>query len=738
MQDIGSNEQPGQNWLIENGYKLFPVHEKGKPPYAWNREDIAVGDAPAWGVRLGLNDLIVDIDPRNFAADEFGNTVNSFSLLEQHCGLDDGWEKDTLVVKTPSGGYHIYVRLPDGLQSEHLTIRKKDTRFPGLDFLTYRSYAVGVGSQFPSTPNPYMAATSPRAPMAIPPALLNYVTERLHDRTPQVAETAVTDDDADNVKAFEVYLAGVSIPETGRRSDIFYSVACRGRDLGLSEDRTAYMVHEWQSAECGCTYADVKERCANAFRYNRNTPGVIAPSRFKNGWAEEAAKVAESPKVSFLDVNKLLEELNTPLYGDDQAGPSGYDVTAEQMIVDGEGTPKKCLQNLIVYLMRDNFGKCLRLNELDLSIEVFGQLPWRRKGDISSLSDDDLIFLEQYVERSIRISFPEKTHLKAMRVISEKNRYHPIKRYIESTVWDGVPRLNQWLVRYCGAIDTEYVRRVGKLFVQGAVKRIYQPGCKFDYVMILEGNEGTGKSSVANILGGKWYANAFIDPKDKDTVSLINRSWIVEVAEMEVFKKAEANALKAFITRATDNIRLPYEKIVRPIDRHSVFLGTINPEESGYLADDAENRRYWPVWTEKIDLKGLSEVRDQLFAEAYALYKEGKDALFLETESLVAMQREEVEKRKQADPWTFLIGDYLKANPQLDGITMRTLCLDLLGMKPDRMRRGDQSRVGRVMKRLGWEHNIVDGQGGYTRPVFEILAREEKSIRAGLKDLKTN
>jgi putative DNA primase/helicase len=253
-------------------------------------------------------------------------------------------------------------------------------------------------------------------------------------------------------------------------------------------------------------------------------------------------------------------------------------------------------------------------------------------------------------------------------------------------------------------------------------------------VLILEGNEGTGKSSVANILGGRWYANAFIDPKDKDTVSLINRSWIVEVAEMEVFKRAEANALKAFITRGTDNIRLPYEKIVRPIERHSVFLGTINPEDSGYLADDAENRRYWPVWTGKIDLAGLAEIRDQLFAEAYALYKEGKDALFLDTESLVAMQREEVEKRKQADPWVFLLGDYLKGNPTLDAITMRTICLDLLGMKPDRMRRGDQSRVGRVMKRLGWEHGVVDGQGGYYRPVHEILAREQKAVTELLLD----
>lgn len=720
-----------KNWLLDNGYTLFPVYEKGKPPYAWNREDIAVGDAPAWGIRLGLNDLIVDIDPRNFGVDEFGNTVNSFSLFEQYCGLEDGWEKETLVVRTPSGGYHIYVRLPEGTQTEFVCMRKKDDRFPGLDFLTYRSYAVGVGSHFPSTPNPYMAATSPRAPMATPPALLKYVTERLQDRTPKTAEIAVTEDDADNVKAFEVYLAGKEIPETGRRSDVFYSAACRGRDLGLTEDRVAYMVHAWQLDECGCTYDDVKTRCENAYRYNQNTPGVIAPSRFKSEWAEEAKAPVEST-VQLLDVNKLLEELNTPASTNEQAGPSGYDVGAEQMIVDKEGTPKKCLQNLIVYMLRDNFGKCLRLNEMDLSIEVFGQLPWRRKGDMTSICDDDLTFLEQYIERSVRISFPEKAHLKAIRVIAEKNRYHPIKKYIESCQWDGVPRLSQWLVKYCGAVDTEYVRRVGKLFIQGAVKRIYQPGCKFDYVMILEGNEGTGKSSVANILGGKWYANAFIDPKDKDTVSLINRSWIVEVAEMEVFKKAEANALKAFITRATDNIRLPYEKIVRPIDRHSVFLGTINPEDSGYLADDAENRRYWPVWTEKIDLKGLAEVRDQLFAEAYVLYKEGKDALYLDTEALVAMQKEEVDKRKQSDPWTFLIGDYLKANPQLDSITMRTLCLDLLGMKPDRMRRGDQSRVGRVMKRLGWEHGIVDGQGGYTRPIHEILAREQRAVKLGL------
>jgi len=192
---------------------------------------------------------------------------------------------------------------------------------------------------------------------------------------------------------------------------------------------------------------------------------------------------------------------------------------------------------------------------------------------------------------------------------------HPIREWLNSLKWDGVPRLNTWLSTYCGALESEYVNAVGRKTLMGAVARVYEPGIKFDSVLVLEGEQGTGKSTTCAILGGKWFGDAPLDIHNpKDTIEYVHSHWIIEFSEMASTRKADVNALKNFITRQEDDARPAYARVRVRFPRQSIFIGTVNPDNIGYLSDDTGNRRFWPVLCTKFSLEKLRADRDQLFA----------------------------------------------------------------------------------------------------------------------------
>lgn len=209
-----------------------------------------------------------------------------------------------------------------------------------------------------------------------------------------------------------------------------------------------------------------------------------------------------------------------------------------------------------------------------------------------------------------------------------KNIVNPPKEYFEKLEWDRKPRLNNWLIYYCGAEydNPEYVCMVGEKWLIGIVKRIYEPGCKFDTALILEGAQYKGKSSVFSILATIGNECYFIDDgvnfRDKDSLMKLQGKLIYEMAELVSFRKAETEEIKSFITRRIDMYRPPYGRKVIERPRMFVIGGSTNPS-GGYLTDPTGNRRYWCVRIGDIDLSGLEKARDQLWAEAVYKYKNG-------------------------------------------------------------------------------------------------------------------
>jgi len=206
---------------------------------------------------------------------------------------------------------------------------------------------------------------------------------------------------------------------------------------------------------------------------------------------------------------------------------------------------------------------------------------------------------------------------KSSNALTEQETQKSVTDYLDSLAWDGVPRLDRWLIDYAGAEDTSNVRGASRAILVAAVRRARQPGCKFDQLLVICGPQGCGKSQALQLLAvnDAWFTDAltFVDAADKQVVELIAGKWIVEAGELEGLIQKDAAALKAFLARLVDEARLAYQRDRTRVPRGFVVVGTTSAPD--YLMDTG-SRRYWPVTVRSFDLARLAEVRDQLWAEA--------------------------------------------------------------------------------------------------------------------------
>lgn len=247
--------------------------------------------------------------------------------------------------------------------------------------------------------------------------------------------------------------------------------------------------------------------------------------------------------------------------------------------------------------------------------------------------------------------------------------YNPVAMYLEALAWDGVRRLDEWLIKYCGAQDTPYNRRIAAMWMIAACARGVSPGCKVDNVLVLEGIQGSRKSSTFAALGDPWFSGTPLVLGNKDSYQITSSTWIIELAELSSLRAGEVEAHKAFLSAASDKYRPPYGKVPESFDRHCVFGGSTNELE--YMQDSTGNRRFWAVRVaDTIDVDGIRRDRDQLWAEAHHRYLHAdvtpdRADPACPGERWWMSQAEEVEaavviaERRAEDPWVGLILEWL-------------------------------------------------------------------------------
>jgi putative DNA primase/helicase len=346
---------------------------------------------------------------------------------------------------------------------------------------------------------------------------------------------------------------------------------------------------------------------------------------------------------------------------------------------------------------------CLAYNEFASRITVIRPVPWDTKPTPRELNDHDVTNFSSWVYEKYTLNVKPGQILAGMGAIAQDNSWHPVREYLSGLTWDGVPRLDTWLVDRMGVEDSAYVRKVSAWWLMQATARVMTPGCQADYALLLVGQQGVGKSTLAKTLASEaWFTDDAGQIGAKDSAMNVAGRWIVELAELSSVRKADTDTVKSFITRRWDKLRLPYGRLVSEHPRQCAFIGTTNDQMP--LIDRTGNRRFWPIAVSDrtLDVEALAAVRDQLWAEALARFQAGEK--YYPENADLALFAAEASKYEADDSLSDCIDEWLE-NPtgwtESVRLTTRYVMGRILGI--DRATRADELRAISCLMRAGFK-----------------------------------
>jgi putative DNA primase/helicase len=412
-------------------------------------------------------------------------------------------------------------------------------------------------------------------------------------------------------------------------------------------------------------------------------------------------KVKTASKQSRKPRGWLLEK-KTPPPGVTFTGPSNE--WREQLRFSGGGNPKllKTAQNVQLVLTHDErWHGVVAYNVFSNTTLIRRQPPFARPDEGSSWNDTDDTRLQFWIEREFDVTVPLEAVSRAVNAAAHAAGFHPVREYLNGLQWDGENRLDGWLAKTFEVERSPYSQAVASKWAISAVARIYEPGCKVDHVLVLEGEPRIGKSTAVMALCGneEWFLDELEEMGTRDSAAQIAGRWIVELGELDTINRSEVSAIKAFISRQVDRYRPAYGHRVVQQPRQCVFIGTVNPGANGYLRDETGNRRFWPVaCRSRADIEWLRANRDQLWAEAVARYK-GREPWHLVEEVIEQAASAEQQSRVYRDALQGKIEHWLVGREETSVPEVLERMLDLPMAKWDPAL---QQRVGRALIVAGW------------------------------------
>lgn len=425
-------------------------------------------------------------------------------------------------------------------------------------------------------------------------------------------------------------------------------------------------------------------------------------------------------------------------------------------VTDSKGNEKvrQCGENFARVILNDPAlsGK-IKDDTFGHRLMYLGQLPWRSSGDTyGDWTDKDDSAMFSYID--VKYNLRNKSDYEdGFNMALIENSYDPLVGFLDALEWDGKHRINHAMTEYLGVIPSKYNLAAFRVFLQGAVRRAYEPGCKFDYMMVLVGKQGDGKSTFFKMLAcnDEWYDENFNfkDTNSKTTIEHMAGKWILEMGEMDTMKKdrVTADELKAFITTQADTYRVPFGRRPERRPRQCVFCGTSN--DVNFLKDRTGNRRYLPIDCNaspetKKKIFNYEEARPyfrQVIAEAVDYYKKHPTAPLVLPYEIEEEAKQAQLRHLEEDVWVSIIEDYLDSEP-VYRVNAAYLWDRAFDKDPADMRKGEASRILTIMRNdiKGW-HEIgkarLNGYGN-SAVCFERDANPKATQNGPLGDIFEN
>lgn len=686
-----------------NGWVLTPLRDKVPYVKGWQhtkwQPDLDQGifqNCKSAGWVIPKDYVVIDVDNHEKDGRKLGS--ETLKKLSAHFGFDL-FKNAGVIVKTASGGFHLYYKI-----DTNENVINSLPNFPSVEFKHLGRQVVVPGSVL-SDGRDYkyhVLSQGFDAITMLPDNLVAAITSAkiAAVATPTKIETAF-DAEAD-VAAYIEFLQKQPDLLAGERNNTFYYLACEAKDSGLSRKTALGLLTNYNREKVRplLDQGEISQCVNSAFTYSKNKTAVRSVA------ADFAADQLSDKTPEKLTEEEAKKQFSECVDWRDSLIKSKGGVVSRTNF--GTKNTEIHLDNL------PNFRDKLAVNLFSMDTIWRRPAPWHKPtvltGEIDKvLDDDDLIRMREALNQ---VGFdPTTSHvLEASRAVSLRNEYHPVKEYFEKLpVWDGVSRLAGFFPELCGAEDCAYSQQLGVKIFTAIVARIYNPGCKFDYLPIFIGEQGIGKSTLLEAIAIKpqWYTDNLGAIDNKDVILRMRSKLIVENAELTMFDKNDPNTVKAFLSRRVDRDRLPYDRLPRDLPRQCIIIATTNKDR--FLQDETGNRRMWPVELTKINLPGVKKLLPLFYAEAIARFKAG-EALYLDTKAANDIALTKQEERFNSDDWEPKVEEWVDTHKHKK-LTIGMVWEGCFMGNITHCGFREQKRIGSVLRRLGWVRASVQIDG---------------------------
>lgn len=614
----------------KKGFAVFPLKYRDKVPLTRNGCKDATTDAAqikAWwqkypNANIGLatgsvsqNVFVIDLD------------IDEDRGIDGYHSLED-WQREhgdfpeTWTAITGRGGYHLYYR-------GNGKIKNRAGIIDGVDIRGNGGYVVA------------------------PPSIHKNGNRYEWEYSPDEFEIAKADNNVEYFLSHDDQKHGTAftmpnIVAAGQRNQMLFRFACMMQAKGASDQSVfaATMAENESSCSPPLTEQEVRIIVSSATKYDKGKPIHID----SEGVATRESKddVIGNPEwvLNFLDCNHDKD---------------GNIKSVKQFVHNFE----------IVMDKDDRFAGKIRFNEFAQQLYLCGNVPWEKEDNCRAWSSHDDSALFSLIQADYGLK-SRQDFADALKNVSMRNKFHPVRELLDSLTWDGKEHIRSLLPEYLGAEDSDYTYQVMRLWMLGAVSRVYKPGSKFDYTIILQGSQGIGKSTFLKLmaLDDSWF-NDSLDSLDSDkAVQSLTGSWIIELAELKSLARTAGGveSVKRFLTATQDKYRIPYERRADTFYRQCVFAGTTNKDD--FLQDETGNRRFLIVRTgvkkpsKSLFVPEIMDTIKQAWAEVVNIWKNEKPQLLL-PESCMQEAKELQEANMADDGKRGIIQEYLEGKTQV-------------------------------------------------------------------------